>query len=183
MEFDNFVMQLFDEAKSFFDKAKNASNKVSKEAYLHASLLTVMSSLEACVNSIADEIFIEPYKDNYGLLEQSLLLEKEIIFDKGHYKLGNRLKMSRLTERIELLFYIYTGKDNLSNTTWFQQLKQSIDFRNKLVHPKEYIEITDKQVENAILSVLETINELYKVIYKRPFPQYNFGVTSRIDIQ
>ena len=183
MDFDNFVIQLFEEAKSFFEKAKNTSIIETKEAYLHSSLLMVMSSLEACVNSIADEIFIEPYKDNYGLLEQSLLLEKEIVFENGHYKLGSRLKMSRITDRIELLFNIFTGKETISKEIWFQQLKQSIDSRNKLVHPKEYIEITDKQVENAILSVLETINELYKVIYKRPFPQYSFGVTSRIDIQ
>lgn len=61
-------------------------------------------------------------------------------------------------------------------------LKQSIDFRNKLVHPKEYIEISEKQVENAINAVLDTMNKLYLVIYKRKFPAYGMGITSKYDI-
>lgn len=182
MDFDSFVIQLFEEAKSFFEKAKCSTEKESKEAYLHSSLLLVMSSLEACVNSIVEEILIEPYKDKYDLLEQSLLLEKEIVFENGHYKLGNKLKMSRITERIEFLIFKFSGKEIPPTTEWFQQLKQSIDFRNKLVHPKEYIMLTEKQVENAMSSVLETINELYKAVYKKAFPSYGFGITSRLTI-
>ena len=64
MDFDNFVIQLFEEAKAFFEKAKGSTEKESKEAYLHSSILLVMSSLEACVNSIVEEILIDPYKDN-----------------------------------------------------------------------------------------------------------------------
>ena len=79
MDFDNFVIQLFEEAKSFFEKAKSSTKQDSKDAYLHASLLLVMSSLEACVNSITAEILIEPYNNKYELIEQSLLLEKEIV--------------------------------------------------------------------------------------------------------
>lgn len=182
MDFDNFVIQLFEEAKSFFEKAKSSTEQDSKDAYLHASLLLVMSSLEACVNSITAEILIEPYNNKYELIEQSLLLEKEIVFENGHYKLGNRLKMSRLIEKIDFLICKFSGKEIPSTCEWFNQLKQSIDFRNKLVHPKEYISLTEKQVENAMASVLETINELYKAVYKRPFPSYGFGITSRLSI-
>lgn len=182
MDFDNFVIQLFEEAKAFFEKAKSSTEKDSKNAYLHASLLLVMSSLEASVNSIVGEILIEPYNNNYELLEQSLLLEKEIVFENGHYKMGNRLKMSRLIEKIEFLIVKFSGKEISSTCEWFNQLKQSIDFRNKLVHPKEYIMLTEKQVENAILSVLEAINELYKSVYKKTFPSYTFGITSRLTV-
>ena len=182
MDFDNFVIQLFEEAKSFFEKAKSSTEKESKEAYLHSSLLLVMSSLEACVNSIVEEILIDPYKDKYDLLEQSLLLEKEIVFENGHYKLGNKLKMSRIIERIEFLIFKFSGKEIPTTTEWFQQLKQRIDFRDKLVHPKEDIILTERQVENAMSSVLETINELYKAVYKKSFPAYSFGTTSRLTI-
>ncbi len=181
MDFDSFVIQIFEEAKSFYQKACFTQDNTSKEAYLHSSLLLAMSSLEACVNSISEEILIEPYNENYTILEQSLLLEKEIKFENGQYKLNNRLKMSRIIDRIEFLIYKFSGKE-AKNERWFCQLKQSIDFRNKLVHPKESLSITEKQVENAITSVLETINELYKAIYKKAFPGYNFGITSRIEI-
>ena len=64
--------------------------------------------------------------------------------------------------------------------TWFIQLKQAIQTRNNLVHPKTVITITDNQVELAIKAVLDTINELYKAIYKKPFPAYSRGLSSRL---
>ncbi len=182
MDFDSFVTQLFEESKSFFEKAKKTTDTDSKDAYLHSSLLLIMSCLEACVNSIAEELMIDPYSEKYDLLEQSLLLEKDFIFENGHYKLGNRLKIYRTIDRIEFLIYKFSGKEIPVDAEWFLSLKQSFDIRNRLVHPKEYIKITEKQVENAIKSVLETINEIYKAVYKRAFPAYGFGITSRLDI-
>lgn len=182
MDFDNFAVQLFEEAKTLCEKAKTSSEDLSKDIFLHSSLLLAMSSLEACVNSISEELLIEPYKNEYSLLEQSLLLEKEIVYKKGCYELGTGLKMSRLVEKIEFLMVRFLRDKWDVNTTWFIQLKQSIDYRNKLVHPKEYVKITEKQVENAITSVLETMNALFKAIYKKPFPSYSYGLTSRYEI-
>lgn len=182
MDFDGFIVQLLEESKAFLEKAKKEASEEAKSAYLHSSLLLVMSSLEACVNSISEELLVEPYIEKYSIVEQSLLLEKEFVFDKGKFVLGNKLKMYRITDRIEFLVHKFTGEKIQSDTLWFAQLKQSIEIRNRLVHPKEYIKISEKQVENAINSVLETINELYKVVYKKSFPQYAFGLISRCDI-
>lgn len=182
MDFDAFITQLIEEAKAFFEKAKTVNDDLAKEAYLHSSLLLVMSSLEACINAIIEEVMIEPYRDKYGVLEQSLLLEKDIKFKNGHYQLGNGLKISRMTERIECLIYKHTGKELNPSESWYVMLKQSIDFRNKLVHPKEYVKITERHVENAIISVLDTMNNLYLAIYKRKFPAYDVGVLSKYDL-
>lgn len=180
MEFDKFVNHLLDESKVFFEQSTRTSDPFSKLSYLHASLLLVMSSLEACINSIVEEIMIGEYKDSYTLLEQSLLLEREIIFNKGHYQLGNGLKISRMIEKIELIYFKFNGKEIDSNEQWIIQLKQSIDFRNKLVHPKEYVNISEKQVHIAIESVVETINVLYLTVYKVKFPVYDLGIQSKI---
>ena len=182
MDFDNFAVQLFEESKVLFEKAKATSDDFSKDVFLHSSLLLVMSSLEACVNSISEELLIDPYINDYSLLEQSLLLEREIIYKNGRYQLGSSLKMSRLVDKIEYLMVRFLRDKWDVNSTWFVQLKQSIDFRNKLVHPKEYVKITEKQVENAINSVLETMNALFKAIYKKTFPSYSYGLTSRYEI-
>jgi len=182
MDFDNFSVQLFEESKTLYEKAKTSSDDLSKDVFLHSSLLLVMSSLEACVNSISEELLIEPYKDDYSLLEQSLLLEKEIIYKNGCYQLGTALKMSRLVDKIEFLMVRLLCDKWDVNATWFVQLKQSIDCRNKLVHPKEYVKITEKQVEIAINSVLDTMNELFKALYKKQFPSYSYGLTSRYEI-
>lgn len=183
MDFDNFTVLLFEESKALYERSKTTtSDDFSKDAFLHSSLLLVMSSLEACVNSISEELLIDPYKNDYSLLEQSLLLEKDITYENGYYQLGKSLKMSRLVDKIEFLMVKFLRDKWDSKVIWFVQLKQSIDHRNRLVHPKEHIKITEKQVEIAITSVLETMNALFKAIYKKPFPSYSYGLTSRCEI-
>lgn len=179
MDFDSFTTQLFEEAKAMYEKARVSSDDFSKDCYLHSCLLLAMSSLEACINAIIEELLIEPYNESYNLPERSLLLEKEIIYKNGHFQLGSTLKMSRLVDKIEFLMVKFLHDSWNSSATWFMQLKQSIDYRNKLVHPKESIKITENQVEMAIKSVLESMNELFRAIYKKSFPSYSFGVTCK----
>lgn len=179
MEFDTFFEELFEQAKYLLEQAKRYTDDKCK-TYLHSSLLMAMSSLEACINAIADELLIDPYKKSYTLLEQSMLLEKDIIFKDGTYQLGNNLKMSRTIDKLELLFTKFLHKKWNPSVNWFNQLKQSIKIRNDLVHPKTVVNITNTQVEIAIKAVLETINELYKALYKRPFPSYSLGLSSKI---
>ena len=180
MEFDTFFTQLFEESKYLFEKSKESQEPQEKNIYLHSSLLLAMSSLEACINAIIEELLIEPYDKKYSLLEQSVLLEKDIVFRDGIHKLGNSLKISRLIDKIELLFAKLNNNPLESSETWVIQLKQSIDVRNKLVHPKATLSLSEKQVEIAIHSVLETINELYKLVYKRNFPSYLLGLASKL---
>ena len=179
MEFDTFFEEILEESKYLFEQAK-LQDACKRKIYLHSSLLMIMSSLEACLNAIADELLIEPYKDCYSLLEQSMLMEKEVVFEKGLYKLGPNLKMSRTIDKLELLFVKFLKEKWDPTVTWFIQLKQAIQTRNNLVHPKTVITITDNQVELAIKAVLDTINELYKAIYKKPFPAYSRGLSSRL---
>lgn len=179
MDFDNVFEEMLEESKYLFAQA-SLNDEVIGKIYLRSSLLMTVSSLEACINAIAEELLIEPYKDAYTLLEQSLLLEKEIIFEKGKYRLGQTLKISRTIDKLELLFVKFLKEKWDPTTTWFMQLKQSIQLRNDLVHPKTVVEITDRQVEIAISSVIQAINELYKAIYKKSFPAYSLGLISKI---
>lgn len=180
-DFDSFVTQLLEESKALLEKAKTAQ-KFTQNTYLHSSLLLAISSLEACVNSIVEELLIEPYRGNYTVYEQGLLLEKEVRFDRGEYVLGNGLKISRITDRIEFLYYKCTREKLNGNYPWYSTLKQSIDLRNKLVHPKEHVSLTVRQVETSILSVINTINELYMAVYKRKFPALDRGIEPKYTI-
>lgn len=180
-DFDSFSIQLLEESKALLEKA-TTEDAFTQSAYLHSSLLLATSALEACINSIVEEILIEPYRKQYTVYEQALLLEKDIKFDRGEYVLKNGLKISRITDRIEFLYYKYTGKKLDGNDSWYATLKQSIDLRNKLVHPKEHIQLTIKQVEISVLSVVDTINELYKAVYKHKFPAVDRGIVSKYTI-
>ena len=68
-EFDSFSTQLLEESKALLEKAKSAE-PFTQSAYLHAGLLLTMSALEACVNSMAEELLIEPYGDSYTVYER-----------------------------------------------------------------------------------------------------------------
>lgn len=183
MDFDEFVDSLMEESKALFEKAKSSDDLFTKNTYLHASLLLSLSYLESCVNSIISEILVVPYNNEYGIMEQSVLLEKDIEFEGGQFQLSRKLKMSRLTDRIELLNYIIKKQKITPADTWFTVLKQSIDLRNKLVHPKEAVVLTEKQVENALNSVLDTVNHLYITVYKKKLPSYNRGLSSKYDLK
>ena len=105
-EFDKFSFQLFNESKWLCAQSKNKEEKI-KNAYLHASLILSISFLESFINSIAEEFSLRP---ELSLIEKSLLLEKEIKLNKGEVILSENLKITRLIERIELLYYIFTKK-------------------------------------------------------------------------
>ncbi len=54
-KFDSFCYSLLDESKRFLEKAKSEKEQININAYLHASLLLSISSLEAFINGIADD--------------------------------------------------------------------------------------------------------------------------------
>lgn len=180
-EFDSFASQLLEESKVLLDKSKTAEDFL-RFTYLHSSLLIAISALEACINSISDELLDDLYRNKYTAHEQGLLLERDVRFEKGKFVLSNSLKISRITDRVEFLYSKFTGHRLDGKCLWYSNLKQSIDLRNKLVHPKESIQITSKQVESALLSVIETINELYKAVYRKDFPSYKRGIVPKLSL-
>lgn len=184
-EFDSFAIQLLEESKALLEKARS-SEETSQRTYLHSSLLLAISALEAEINSICDELLVPPHDRNYSPHEQGLLLEKEVQFDKGEFVLSNSLKISRISDRIEFLYFKYKGKSTgeklNGNVQWYADLKQSIDLRNKLVHPKEHIDITINQVEKTVQAVITAIDELYNAVYKKNFPSAALALSSRISL-
>lgn len=177
-EFDSFASQLLEESKALLEKSR-VTDDFAQTTYLHSSLLLAFSALEACINSISDELLVDSYKNCYTVHEQGLLLEKDVRFEKGNFVLSNSLKISRITDRIEFLYCKFTTNKLDGTFPWYANLKQSMDLRNKLVHPKEDMQVTAKQVETAIISVVDAVNELYKAVYHCKFPSYNRGISPK----
>lgn len=173
-QFDFFGQQLFEEAKYFLEKAKQEERDSEKEsAFLHASLLLGMSSLEAYVNSISEELCSSFELEVY---EKSMLAEREIKIKKGKVVVGNSLKMFRLIDRIEFIYCKYSHKDITETDVWNTNIKQTINLRNNLVHPKQTVKLTYIQTEKALESILNTVNILFNAVYKRNVPIFNYGL-------
>ena len=175
-QFDFFGQQLFEEAKYYLENAKLESENVAKaEAFMHASLLLGMSALEAYVNSISEELC---KSFNLSIYERSLLSEKQIKINNGSLDLSSSLKMIRLIDRIEFIYCKYSHKAITNEDEWDRSIKQTIDLRNNLVHPKTKIQISYTQVETALNSILNTVNKLFNAVYKQNVPIFNYGLQS-----
>src|SRR6267154_2800966 len=171
---DDFAKLLFDEAKAFLEKGRNANSLEAQTAYFHASLLVGFCSLEAHLNSIADDFFTT--RPDLGLLDRSILEERKIELKDGEYILTTEFKMFRLEDRIDYLSKRFAGKMADKNPSYWTDFKEAIRLRNNLTHPKEPPLIDAGKVERALTSILELLNVLYRDIYRvRGYPGYNRG--------
>lgn len=177
---DDFAQLLFNEAKTFLEKGKDAPTLEAQTAFFHAALLLGFSSLEAHLNAIADEFLLT--RPELSLLDQSILSEKAVQLEEGEYRLTNGLKMFRLEERIEYLSRKFGGKRIEKGASYWTDLKIAIDLRNQLSHPKQPPIVDAAIVECALSAILELMNLLYKDIYKgKGYPGYRRGLDASME--
>jgi len=178
---DDFAKLLFDEAKGFLEKGRNASSSQAQTAYLHASILLGFSALEAHINSIADDFVTT--RDDLSLLDKSILAEREIELKDGVYALTERLKMFRLEDRIEYLSQRFAVKGIDKNSSYWTDLKAATKLRNNLTHPKVPPMIDAGLVERALWAILELLNILYRDIYRvKGYPAYGRGLDTAMSL-
>lgn len=176
--FDDFSSQLWEEAKRFYEKSLELDDSENKRPYLHAAILLGLSTLEAYVNGICDDLITS---DQISLHERSILSEKEIELDRGEFRLSNRLQMYRITDRIEFLFFKFSRtKLNGAEQGWYGNLKASIKLRNSLVHPKEAVSVTESNTKVLLESVKECLQQISKVVYGKAFPFTKLDLQSKL---
>lgn len=146
--FDAFAEALMEDAKRFYELGRDESNDTAKQAYLRASLLLSVSSLEAFTNGIVDD-FIDR-SEFFDINEIAFLTERNIELVNGQFEIRDGLNMKRLTQRIEILFAKFNSSKLNKTDIWWSDLKSGIKLRNKLVHPKEKTNLNDMQILNLI---------------------------------
>lgn len=176
-DFDLFANQLLEEAKRFLEKAKESPDGPADAANLHAALLLSFCAFEAHVNSIADEFSMAP---GLSAHEKALLLEKEIRLEDGEFRMQQKLRISRLEDRIEFLHAKFSGHPVDRSSIWWGQLANAIDLRNKLTHAKSITPVTRAAVGCALEAIIDALNALYTAIYKRKFPPVSQGLHSTL---
>lgn len=71
-----------------------------------------------------------------------------------------------------------SGKPADRTAAWWSELGEAIDLRNRLTHPKKVPTIKVKDVERAIQAVIDTMDAVYRAIYKEKFPPAARGLQS-----
>lgn len=177
-EIDRLSNELFEQAKRFLEKAIAAStDSAARDAYAHAALLLGFSSLEAHLNAVAEELSARP---NLGVLDLSILTERDFTLDDGRFQTTQRLKMYRLEDRLLYILANFSpsGSQSPTKSPWWQKLKAGIDLRNQLVHPKAKVQVENAAVASALTAILDCLDTLYQAVFTRPFPAYKRGLQS-----
>jgi len=175
-DIDDFAASLLEEAKRFLEKATESGDVV--EAHLHAALMLGFCALEAYVNSIADDF--SRARVDLAPADKGVLLEKDLRLEHGEFKLGG-LKMYRLEDRILFLHQRFAVEPLDRTVTAWSELGSALNLRNQLTHPRQVPVIAVGQVERALQSIVDTLDMLFRALYKRPFPAAGRRLQSRLD--
>lgn len=174
VEFDTFSIQLLDEAKRFLEKAIEVDEDGAP--FLRASLVLAISSLESHLNGIAEEL--APRQET-SVLDKAVLCERAHILKDGEWQLTSATRFYRIEDRIEFLFRRYSEQD-AHGRMWWSALKEAINARNDLVHPRKVMRLTVVEVERFISSIVDALNELYLAIFRKGHPAHGRGLQSTL---
>ena len=178
MDVDAFASQLLEEAKRFLERAVDASDSTARDAYLHGALLLAFASLEAHLNSIADDFLV---RGDLSILDRSTLSERDFAMNDGKWIITERLRIYRIEDRLQHLQTTFSTVPFDGTISSWSQLKEGLILRNKLTHPKQVQPITADQVRRAIEAIIHTLDNLYQAIYKRPLPAGLRGLSSTLN--
>ena len=176
-EIDLFANQLLEEAKRFLEKAKDCVDPAGKAANLHAALTLSFCALDAHINAIGEEFSVHA---DLSAHEKGFLLERDVRLVDGEFKIQSGLKMARLEDRIEFLHARFSGTPLDRSAAWWGKLSSATQLRNQLTHAKTVPAISESAVRNATKAIIDTLDQLYKAIYKRKFPPTSQGLNSQL---
>jgi hypothetical protein len=175
-DIDSFATSLFEEAKRFLEKGEGDTDSLPRNAHLHAAMMLAFCSLEAHVNSIAEEFAQRP---EFTIHEKAILLEKDVRLDNGEYVLRS-FRMFRLEDRIQFLHRKFSGKPFDGGVIWWSRLRDAMLIRNRLTHPKGAQPLTIENVRDALTTIIAVLDATYVAIYKKGFPAASRGLHSQL---
>ncbi len=108
-------------------------------------------------------------------------MERDVRLECGEFRVKDNLRMAKLEDRIQLLYAKFSGKPLDTSSDWWSKLLTAAQLRNQLTHAKSIPLIAESTVTNAINAMLQTLDALYRAIYKKPFPAASQGLQSSLD--
>ena len=169
---DDFARELIEDAKRSLQQAKSSTKDVSLQRHLRHSLMSAFSFLELQIELISQHF---DGSSIFSVHEQGILAQKEVVFDKGVFRLKERPRYSRLADRMLLLQSKFRGS-RLSEREWWGPLLTATEHRNSIAHPKAPIKLTIGDVERALTAALACANDLFEIVFSKGLPYASFGL-------
>lgn len=142
-----------------------------KQRHLRHSLISAFSFLELQI-----ELISQHFKDSsfFTLHERGIITQKEVVFDKGVFRMKDIVRYTRLSERMLLLQHKFAGS-KLTQRVWWAPLIDATERRNSVAHPRAPIVLTEAQTEQDILAVLGCANDLFEIVFAKGLPYASLG--------
>jgi hypothetical protein len=134
-------------------------------------------SFEAHINSIAADFLV---RQELTILDKSILSEREFRLADGEFVLADGLKMYRINERVEFLHRRFSGTPLDKSQAFWPQFKSALSLRNELTHPKQQAVLKEEAVAQALQSLLDVLDAIYRAVYKKPYPARKRGMSSKM---
>lgn len=165
---DYTYFQLLSESSLFYIDQAKSLNKSSKEYMSHilSSMIHSWLLLETYVNHISESLSVA----NLGVYEKGVLNQKMVRLDED-----GKIKESgyHFPTLMRALFVLNTfSKEDtrkLRHSTMWTQIKKAEDYRNKMIHPKEFTikSINVKVAEETRDAIIELIKKMNYSIFRK----------------
>lgn len=173
---DEFARELFEDAKQSLRQAGVSSGESVKQRHLRHATMAAFSFLELQIDLIAQHF---RDSDFFTLHERALITQKDIVFDKGAFRIKEKSRFTRLEDRMLLLQSKFKGS-RLTERSWWEPLKQGTDRRNSIAHPRGPISLDARDVEADLNAVLTCASDLFEIVFGKRLPYESFGLKPKV---
>jgi hypothetical protein len=173
---DEFARELFEDAKQALRQAGVTATEVLKQRHLRHSLLSAFSFLELQI-----ELISQHFKDSdfFTLHERGIIAQKEVIFDKGLFRMKEVTRYTRLSERMLLFQHKFSGS-KLTERAWWDPLLKATERRNSVAHPRGPVVLDETDTEKDLSAVLGCANDLYEIVFGKGLPYASLGLKPKL---
>lgn len=171
MTSDEFARELFEDAKNSLSLAKSSGAGPQRQRHLRHALLSAFSFLELQIELVAQHFSENEF---FSLHERGIMNQRDVVFDKGVFKLKDTAKYTRLQDRMLLLQSKFKGS-KLSQRAWWDPLLQATVRRNDVAHPRGAVTLESADVERDLLAILACTSDLFDIVFGKGLPYAAFG--------
>lgn len=171
MTSDQFARELIEDAKQSLSLGKGSGSDLQKQRHLRHALLAAFSFLELQIDLIAQHFAGNEF---FSLHERGIMEQRDVILDKGVFKISNNVRYARIADRMLLLQSKFKGS-KLTQRDWWDPLLRATGRRNGVAHPRGPVALDPTETEQDLLAILACANDLFEIVFGKGLPYAAFG--------
>ena len=163
----------FDFAKALLARATVATLEEDWRSLAEGAVAFSFASLEGVLSEIFEHFTSNRVESD--IFEQAIMNESAVKLQRGRPVLG-RQQFQSIDDRLQYLFWKFSGSEFDTQSIWWPSFAQAVQLRNNIMHPKGPCSLELADAEQAVRAVLNAIDALMQVVFKKPWPKASKGL-------